>query len=1032
MLITLCSGQFALPSFQAVANADNVGPRITITASDGSNTVLSGSTTNDNTLTLTFTCNENTTNFAIGDVILSGGSLSSFSGSGTTYTASLSPNSERSVRVSIPAGSFTDGRSNLAFGSIPFLWTYDSSAPFFTSYPVLASDNTTVTIKFNELTYNTSNGSGALEVGDFSFTLTVPLGGTPATLNSSTPTSISKATPSFTASQIATPNGGISIRTIDLDLDNDMDFVVPVFDGDAIFWYENNGSQSFTERTVVSSGIDGPREIWTVDLDLDGDMDIIAAIYFDEDLLWFENNGSQSFTKRTIDGSLGGQANYVSAADLDGDNDLDIVCGTYNTSTLYWFENDGSQSFTRYTIASGLTNSPVAIDLDEDSDLDLVGSFDDGSDRIVWWENNGSESFTLNQIDNATGGMLSVADLDEDGDYDIITADATNGHVNWYANNGSESFTKSTIDNSGMTSVFQVEVGDVDGDGDLDVVAQTASNDNTANDKIVWYANNGSESFTEYDVDTDLNYPYRFNLVDIDGDEDLDMVSAARIGDQVVWYENVDGGYVLGVSLSGTAAGSEVLTVNPLSSSVYDFGGNSASNSQSYNTLNLNDKTGPTMTITATNSSSSSVSDGSTTNDNPLTITFTSSESTTNFAVADVTVSGGSLTSFSGSGTIYTATFTPSSDGATTIDVAGSTFTDASSNNNSAASQFNWTYDGTSPTITGNSLAADNSTISVTFSEAVYNTSSGSGSLETTDFTLSSSGGNASLSSSTPSSISASGNTYTLGISLSGTANGSETLTVNPISNSIYDAVGNAASNSQSNNSVSLNAVVSNYVLDLNGSNEAADVGDNAALETTDWSIQAWVDPNSLPSSGNDEWFVNKNRVYRIGLNNSGGTTKIVGAMRSGGSYETLYGTTLSNANGGWYHVVLTFDDGTNDLKLFINGSLITANYNYSGSTVNQNSEFSIGRRFDTNSGYFHGKIDEVAFWNTNLSANAISALYNSGNTLSASANSGNYTSSGNLVLYYQFQENLNDSEGSFNLTGRNISSSDYTAETID
>ena len=78
-----------------------------------------------------------------------------------------------------------------------------------------------------------------------------------------------------------------------------MDFVVAAFDGDAIFWYENNGSQSFTERTVAS-GIDGPREIWPVDLDLDGDMDIIASIYFDQDLVWFENNGSQSFTKELL------------------------------------------------------------------------------------------------------------------------------------------------------------------------------------------------------------------------------------------------------------------------------------------------------------------------------------------------------------------------------------------------------------------------------------------------------------------------------------------------------------------------------------------------------------------------------------------------------------------------------------------------------------------------------------------------------------------------------------------------------------
>ena len=76
------------------------------------------------------------------------------------------------------------------------------------------------------------------------------------------------------------------------------------------------------------------------------------------------------------------------------------------------------------------------------------------------------------------------------------------------------------------------------------------------------------------------------------------------------------------------------------------------------------------MTITAVDGSSNAVSDGSTTNDATLTVTFTSSESTSNFVVGDVTVSGGSLSSFSGSGTTYTATFTPSSNGATTIDVA--------------------------------------------------------------------------------------------------------------------------------------------------------------------------------------------------------------------------------------------------------------------------------------------------------------------------------------------------------------------------
>ena len=97
--------------------------------------------------------------------------------------------------------------------------------------------------------------------------------------------------------------------------------------------------------------------------------------------------------------------------------------------------------------------------------------------------------------------------------------------------------------------------------------------------------------------------------------------------------------------------------------------------------------TAPTMTITA-----AEVNDGDTSNDTSLSVTFTASQSTTNFAIGDVVVGGGTLSNFSGSGTTYTATFTPSAEGATTIDVAANSFTNAFSTNNTAATQFNWTY----------------------------------------------------------------------------------------------------------------------------------------------------------------------------------------------------------------------------------------------------------------------------------------------------------------------------------------------------
>ncbi|WP_339605846.1 Ig-like domain-containing protein [uncultured Roseivirga sp.] len=127
-----------------------------------------------------------------------------------------------------------------------------------------------------------------------------------------------------------------------------------------------------------------------------------------------------------------------------------------------------------------------------------------------------------------------------------------------------------------------------------------------------------------------------------------------------------------------------------------------------------NDETKPTVTIT---SSSTSPTSGA------FNVTITFSESVTGFVIGDLTVDNGMASNFTGSGTTYTATITPSADGAVTLNVIAGVAQDAASNTNTAATQFSIINDQTKPSV---SLTAGSSnpvaglySITAQFSEGV-------------------------------------------------------------------------------------------------------------------------------------------------------------------------------------------------------------------------------------------------------------------------------------------------------------------------
>ncbi|MFO1380733.1 MAG: Ig-like domain-containing protein [Chitinivorax sp.] len=84
-------------------------------------------------------------------------------------------------------------------------------------------------------------------------------------------------------------------------------------------------------------------------------------------------------------------------------------------------------------------------------------------------------------------------------------------------------------------------------------------------------------------------------------------------------------------------------------------------------------------------------------------ISFTLSEASTNFTSNDITFSGGVLSYFSGSGSNYSAKFTPLSDSTTNalISVASGTFADASGNANTVGNQLTMTVNTLAKVIQG-------------------------------------------------------------------------------------------------------------------------------------------------------------------------------------------------------------------------------------------------------------------------------------------------------------------------------------------
>ncbi|QQX78944.1 hypothetical protein JK628_15425 [Shewanella sp. KX20019] len=680
--------------------------------------VISGASGNINAaFTVNFSFSELVTGFVIGDISVSNATVSNFSGSGASYSATITPTAAGSVMVDVGAAVAKDAADNGNTAATQLSVTYDASQPSVAISGASGNINAafTATFDFSEsvtgfvitdisasnATVSNFSGSGA------SYSATI----TPAAAGSVTVdvaanvakdsadngnTAATQLSVTYDASQPSVTISGAS-GNINAAFTASFSFseVVTGFDSSDI---------SVSNATVSSfSGSGASYSATITPTAANVTVDVAADVAKDS-----ADNGNTAATQLSVtyDASqpsvaISGASGNINAAFTASFSFGESVTGftaddiSVSNATVSSFSGSGtSYSATITPAAAGSVTVDVAANVAKDS------------------ADNGNTAAT----------QLSVT---YDASQPSVTISGASGDIN-AAFTASFSFSESVTGFAiGDISVSNATVTNFSGSGNSysATITPTAAGSvtvdvaaNVAKDS----ADNGNTAAMQLSVTYDASQP---SVVISGASGNINAAFTATFD----FSESVTGFVITDISASNAtvsnfsgsgASYSATITPTAGGSVTVDVAANVAKDSAD------NGNTAATqLSVTYDASQPSVVISGASGNINAaFTASFSFSESVTGFTADDISTSNATVSSFSGSGTSYSATITPAAAGSVTVDVAANVAKDSADNGNTAATQLSVTYDASQPSVaisgaSGNINAAF--TASFSFSESV-------------------------------------------------------------------------------------------------------------------------------------------------------------------------------------------------------------------------------------------------------------------------------------------------------------------------
>jgi len=187
----------------------------------------------------------------------------------------------------------------------------------------------------------------------------------------------------FGSRTLITPNAtNVNSFTFhDIDEDGDIDIIATSSNGSVssslnhVFWYKNQGNNTFSAKILISSAYDDIAEVKLLDVDEDGKKDLVVGDN-ETGMSWIKNMGSGFFgTKQNLPYNT-----YMSTfevGDMNNDGKEDIIVAQLSGDSLHFLRNTGNGVFVYESMFYTVTHNIYSLtfgDLDQDQVTDLIVS----------------------------------------------------------------------------------------------------------------------------------------------------------------------------------------------------------------------------------------------------------------------------------------------------------------------------------------------------------------------------------------------------------------------------------------------------------------------------------------------------------------------------------------------------------------------------------------------------------------------------------------------------------------------------------